>query len=529
MSSSEYRFARPSRLVVPLTGIARSGLTKTGIAGLALLAAGCSADVARFDSPSFSLNGGASSSGPVPAASVRRNLGGERPADVAAASPPPSSYAPPRPYRSEGGVQVAALPEAQRPAPPSVPATSTPPPAERRHATAPPAAAAAAAPAPIVAKGEKGEQIEVQPGDTFYGLSRKHHVSLNELMQVNGLTSPALKPGQKLYLPVRNGRKTLIKPASTAHAPAAAAAPAPAAAPAQTASVDASTWTGTYTVKAGDSLYALSRQHKIKLTELQQVNGIADVRKVRPGTVLKVPGNGSAAPTTAAAPEPAPAARTAAAAPPAAPMPSAPSTRPTLLNGEAKAEAKAAEVKPEAKPETKPDTKVAALTDRASDAAPAEAPAGLPSATEKGDKVAAAAPAAAAAAPAASATGKLRWPVKGKIIAGFGPRPDGTHNDGVNVSVPQGTEVHAADAGTVAYAGEELKGYGKLILLRHDNGWVTAYAHNDELLVKRGDRVKRGQALAKAGKSGQVDQPQVHFELRQGSKPVDPTPHMERL
>jgi murein DD-endopeptidase MepM/ murein hydrolase activator NlpD len=128
-----------------------------------------------------------------------------------------------------------------------------------------------------------------------------------------------------------------------------------------------------------------------------------------------------------------------------------------------------------------------------------------------------------------SAGDKLRWPVSGKIITGFGQRNDGTHNDGINLSVPQGTAVHAAEGGLVAYAGAELKGYGNLVLVRHDNGWVTAYAHNDELMVKRGDKVQRGQVIAKAGRTGSVDQPQVHFELRQGSKPVDPVPFLEQL
>jgi len=128
-----------------------------------------------------------------------------------------------------------------------------------------------------------------------------------------------------------------------------------------------------------------------------------------------------------------------------------------------------------------------------------------------------------------SASDKLRWPVHGRIITGFGQRNDGTHNDGINLAVPQGTAVHAAEAGSVAYAGSELKGYGNLILVRHDNGWVTAYAHNEQLLVKRGDKVQRGQVIAKAGRTGSVDQPQVHFELRQGSKPVDPVPFLDRL
>jgi murein DD-endopeptidase MepM/ murein hydrolase activator NlpD len=131
------------------------------------------------------------------------------------------------------------------------------------------------------------------------------------------------------------------------------------------------------------------------------------------------------------------------------------------------------------------------------------------------------------AAPAESASGKFRWPVRGRIISGFGKRPDGTHNDGVNLAVPQGTEIHAVEGGKVAYAGNELKGYGNLVLVRHDNGWVSAYAHAEQLLVKRDDIVRRGQVIARAGRTGTVDQPQLHFELRHGAKPVDPLPHLE--
>jgi murein DD-endopeptidase MepM/ murein hydrolase activator NlpD len=113
------------------------------------------------------------------------------------------------------------------------------------------------------------------------------------------------------------------------------------------------------------------------------------------------------------------------------------------------------------------------------------------------------------------------------VIAGFGAKSDGSHNDGVNIAVPLGTDVLAAESGVVAYAGSELKGYGHLILIRHDNGWVTAYAHNDQILVNPDDRVRRGQVIAKAGKTGAVEQPQVHFEVRQGSLPVDPLQHLE--
>ncbi|HZP68954.1 MAG TPA: peptidoglycan DD-metalloendopeptidase family protein [Pseudolabrys sp.] len=117
----------------------------------------------------------------------------------------------------------------------------------------------------------------------------------------------------------------------------------------------------------------------------------------------------------------------------------------------------------------------------------------------------------------------FRWPVRGRVIAGFGSKSNGTQNDGINLAVPEGTPVKAAEDGVVAYAGNELKGYGNLVLIRHANGYVSAYAHAKELLVKRGDTIKRGQVIAHAGQTGNVTSPQLHFEIRKGSTPVDPT------
>ena len=121
-----------------------------------------------------------------------------------------------------------------------------------------------------------------------------------------------------------------------------------------------------------------------------------------------------------------------------------------------------------------------------------------------------------------SALPTFRWPVRGKVITGYGAKTNGKSNDGINVAVPEGTPVKAAEDGVVAYSGNELKGYGNLILVRHSNGYVTAYAHASELLVKRGDTIKRGQVIAKSGQSGEVGSPQLHFEIRKGSTPVDP-------
>jgi murein DD-endopeptidase MepM/ murein hydrolase activator NlpD len=121
-----------------------------------------------------------------------------------------------------------------------------------------------------------------------------------------------------------------------------------------------------------------------------------------------------------------------------------------------------------------------------------------------------------------SALPTFRWPARGKVVTSYGAKTNGKSNDGINIAVPEGTPVKAAEDGVVAYAGNELKGYGNLVLVRHSNGYVTAYAHASELLVKRGDTIKRGQVIAKSGQSGEVGSPQLHFEIRKGSSPVDP-------
>jgi murein DD-endopeptidase MepM/ murein hydrolase activator NlpD len=120
----------------------------------------------------------------------------------------------------------------------------------------------------------------------------------------------------------------------------------------------------------------------------------------------------------------------------------------------------------------------------------------------------------------------FRWPVRGRVIGAFGAKINGSQNDGINLSVPEGTSVKAAEDGVVAYSGNELKGYGNLVLVRHASGFVTAYAHASEVMVKRGDHVKRGQVIAKAGQTGGVTSPQLHFEIRKGSTPVDPTQYL---
>lgn len=120
----------------------------------------------------------------------------------------------------------------------------------------------------------------------------------------------------------------------------------------------------------------------------------------------------------------------------------------------------------------------------------------------------------------------FRWPARGRIINNYGARVNGSTNDGIDLAVPEGTPVRSADDGVVAYAGNELKGYGNLVLVRHANGFVTAYANGSELLVKRNDQVHKGQVILKSGQTGNAATPQLHFEIRKNSAPVDPMQYL---
>ena len=119
-------------------------------------------------------------------------------------------------------------------------------------------------------------------------------------------------------------------------------------------------------------------------------------------------------------------------------------------------------------------------------------------------------------------SGAFAWPASGKVISSFGTTTNGERNDGINIATPMGTPIHAAASGTVSYSGDELKDYGNLLLIKHPGGYVTAYAHADQLLVRSGDTVTKGQVIGYAGRTGDVSTPQLHFEIRHGTTPVNP-------
>jgi murein DD-endopeptidase MepM/ murein hydrolase activator NlpD len=286
-----------------------------------------------------------------------------------------------------------------------------------------------------------------------------------------------------------------------------------------------------HVIAPGETLMKLSRQYGKSLSEIARANNIPPHTMVKVGDRITIPG----ARATASAPlRPQPQSQP-------QPQPQIPQ-RTALAPAPAVAQQPLAPRAPAFAPAPAPmQPPVVVQAPRSAPAPVAAAPAPAPAPVQK---LASAEPTQsvrltqpAAETPKETSTQRaeamgsvpgFRWPVRGRVIAGFGPKPTGQQNDGINVAVPENTPVKAAEDGIVAYAGNELKSYGNLVLVRHSNGYVTAYAHASELLVKRDDQVKRGQIIAKSGQSGSVNSPQLHFEIRKGASPVDPMPYLDR-
>ena len=437
------------------------------VAVLALMSvgfAGCSADMqTRLSDSSFSN----------PFASQPEATGSVRSPAVERREPP--QYV--RPQASAPQFQSQALPAPAVAAPHAYPASSggvsgggrgissyAPPsqPPIETTATVPPRSVAAARPA-----AQNGTSIIVGTSDTLDILAKRYNVSAAAILQANGYKGPrVLSPGQQLIIP----RQTAVAAAAPALAPAASKPVAAAAAP-----------SSVHIVNRGDTLMSIARRNHVPVGELARANNLDHSAKLSLGMKLTVPGSKSAV----VAPVAQPVAVAAVPVQPVAPV-AASATKMAAAGGPPQA-ARLAQATTNVV-EEKPVVEQASIK-------PSEATGALPT---------------------------FRWPVRGKVITSYGAKTNGKSNDGINVAVPEGTPVKAAEDGVVAYSGNELKGYGNLVLVRHSNGYVTAYAHASELMVKRGDTIKRGQIIAKSGQSGEVGSPQLHFEIRKGSSPVDP-------
>ncbi|MBR0986628.1 LysM peptidoglycan-binding domain-containing M23 family metallopeptidase [Bradyrhizobium liaoningense] len=443
------------------------------VAVLALISfsfAGCSADMSsrlsqsNFSNPFSSDQTGSVQQAPPPQRELPQYSRPQTQPGYYQSQPlPPPAVSAPQSYPVAGGGGVSGGGRGVSSyAPPAQPHLET-------TATVPPRSVAAAPPA-------GGTKIIVGTSDTLDVIAKRYRVTPQAILAANGYKGPrSLSPGQQLIIP---------------H-PATAAAPAPALAPVAAAPVMApaakpvaamAAPPSTHFVNHGDTLASIARKNRISSAELARANGLDPSAKLKLGTRLTVPG-----------------AKTAALAAPVAAAPVGAAPVVGTLQPVAAAPA--------------PATRMAAV------ATPVQS-ARLAQATTNVEEKPAEAPAKAAETTSALPT--FRWPVRGKVVTTYGAKTNGKSNDGINLAVPEGTPVKAAEDGVVAYSGNELKGYGNLVLVRHSNGYVTAYAHASELMVKRGDTIKRGQVIAKSGQSGEVASPQLHFEIRKGSSPVDP-------
>lgn len=338
----------------------------------------------------------------------------------------------------------------------------------------------APAPAPVQPQGhwtwDGGSPVVVARGETLDSIAHKYGVPASAISQTNGLHGQ-VQPGQRLVIPRYISAAGQQAPRHIARVEPARAEPpraAPAPAPVQHHEAAAGQ---VHVVQPGESLIGIAKHYGVPLNELARANRIEPYAKVSMGDQLTIPGTARTRVAERTPPvthiEPARAAPPQVAAPRSAPV--------TDRVGSIRENAQVAT--PQAVPEPQSPVKTAdPVTSQLS----------------------------------------FRWPVTGHIVEGFGQRANGSTNDGINFAVPEGTPVRAAEDGVVAYAGNELKTFGNLVLVRHADNYVTAYANASEILVKRGDSVRRGQVIAKSGQTGNVSTPQLHFEIRKNSTPVDP-------
>jgi murein DD-endopeptidase MepM/ murein hydrolase activator NlpD len=308
-----------------------------------------------------------------------------------------------------------------------------------------------------------GGTVRVEQGMTLYSISRANGLTVAQLASANGIRPPyTVSTGRVLRIPgVAQARAP--KPAYASQEQFASDEPVKRAS------------AGRHTVTGGETLFSLGRKYGVSPYAIADLNGLPNDTSLNVGQSLRIPsGRGKMIVTK---------------------VPAVEESEQIAFNDEPIESDEAPQSLPLRKPVLDLDDEVPVVKS-------------IPQQTSELEP-----------APVMS---RMRWPVKGKIISEYGAKPNGLKNEGINIAVPEGTGVRAAESGVVAYAGNELKGYGNLVLIRHEGGWVTAYAHSKELFVKRGDIVRRGDVIAKAGQTGSVSSPQLHFEVRKGATAMDP-------
>lgn len=496
------------------------------VVALTALGAGCSADLARFDDgfytgavpnkPMPQASVGAGASQPFPGSVDQTRTGsvngvvrmplydGGQPAENYAASHPQSGV-------REASVQRSVLaPPSDSPAPVIAEPRAYAPPAAPMPAEEPVRADAA----PTKAGWNKtGNMVTLREGETLDTLSNRYGVPVKAIMAANDLTGASqTSPGQRIAIPTYSyGTKAGVKTTASAETPALGTPSQTLKAP-SAAKVAAAT-PGRVMVESGDSLAAIARRSGVSVAELKAANGMTG-DTVRIGQKLLLP-SGAVEPKRVASLDPKEGVEPRGVVKPAAKA-VAETAEKQPKPYQAPQPAKVAEAKPAA-PAPAP-VSVAAAPVEAAPVKPADPDTTITDESEKET---------ASAAPAGTGIDQFRWPVQGRVLKRFGDKDGSRRNDGLDISVPRGTPVKAAENGVVIYAGDGLKEFGNTVLVRHDNGLVTVYGHADDLKVKRGETVKRGQEIATAGMSGDASSPMLHFEVRKNSAPVDPGKYLQ--
>jgi murein DD-endopeptidase MepM/ murein hydrolase activator NlpD len=344
-----------------------------------------------------------------------------------------------------------------------------------------------AAPPPLEWTWEGGTPITVLPGETVESLARRHNVPVAAIVQANNLSGQAVHPGQHLVIP-RYRTPTLAYAPPTARigtAPPVTSAPPPPVIPKR---AELPPNAAMHVVEPGETLHSIARLYGKSDWELVKANNIRPNERMHAGERIIIP---DAREKEAREKE-----RLRVEAPP-------PRVTQDIANAESSRSAW--RTTPVEQPPAQKTPKVAEQTPAKEIAPPTKAAESLGSQPS------------------------FRWPARGPVLAGFGPQPNGTQNDGIDLEMANGTPVKAADDGIVTYAGDELQSYGKLVLIRHGTGYVTAYAHANDILVKKGDLIKRGQIIARSGATGAVKEPELHFEIRKGTTPVDPSQFLGKV
>lgn len=502
------------------TSSAMPGLLKAAtILSIGGLVAGCSSNVVRFNDgfytgaiptqsevassqdyygqPNYSPGVDPSSTGSIAPGQVGR-AGLPRPSD--------GRTSPPQPAGAVGG--QAPLYSQQQPAAPTYQAPSYNAPnnvSQMTTASVAPQSRPLAAPAPSAGAGgwssNGATQVTLREGETIYNLSRRYGVPADEIMKANGISdAKSVHAGQQIRIPTyvysrdagvsAPDKNPEVAKARSTVGTVGAAAPRPQTRPGtQVASLGkidnpapsparkaVTADGGLYTVAAGDTLSAISRRTGASVAAIKQVNSMS-TDTVRIGQKLIIPGLSAEKSTVASA------------------KPLDPVKTSTVESAPAK---KVAEYTPPTQ-STKPDNGSIRKIET----------------TET------------AKAPDSTGVKTMRWPVQGRVISAFGSNSGGRANDGIDISVPNGTPVKAAENGVVIYAADGLKELGKTILVRHSDGVVTVYGHVADIDVKHGQQVKRGQQIASSGMSGAAKQPQLHFEVRKNSAPVNPMTYLQ--